>query len=303
MPGKASAASSFTKRRHEHVQPRHGRFERPRAVEANSTTPCSARKRNGRRQGPARAMAASGARVHGHDADRRPGRARHGNGGDDRLQLRQPGRGRRLARGAASRPAARRSRIRPAIARMRSASSTSPICAIPTATSCADSTDPRSDHGNRHREQVARRPAAGRHAMRRRRPATDMTFSIFLPPQAEAGAKLPVLWYLSGLTCTHANVTEKGEYRAACAEHRHDLRRAGHQPARRRTCRTIPTALWISARARASTSMRPRSRGPRNYRMWTLCHRGAAGADRGRISRSTWTGRRSPAIRWAAMAR
>jgi S-formylglutathione hydrolase len=48
---------------------------------------------------------------------------------------------------------------------------------------------------------------------------TDMTFSIFLPPQAEAGGKLPVVWYLSGLTCTHSNVTEKGEYRAACAEH------------------------------------------------------------------------------------
>ena len=47
---------------------------------------------------------------------------------------------------------------------------------------------------------------------------TEMTFSIFLPPQAEVGTKLPVLWYLSGLTCTHANVTEKGEYRAACAE-------------------------------------------------------------------------------------
>jgi S-formylglutathione hydrolase len=47
---------------------------------------------------------------------------------------------------------------------------------------------------------------------------TDMTFSIFLPPQEQAGAKLPVVWYLSGLTCTHANVTEKGEYRAACAE-------------------------------------------------------------------------------------
>jgi S-formylglutathione hydrolase len=45
-----------------------------------------------------------------------------------------------------------------------------------------------------------------------------MTFSIFLPPQAESGAKLPVVWYLSGLTCTHANVTDKGEYRAACAE-------------------------------------------------------------------------------------
>jgi S-formylglutathione hydrolase len=48
---------------------------------------------------------------------------------------------------------------------------------------------------------------------------TDMTFSIFLPPKAESGGKLPVVWYLSGLTCTHANVTEKGEYRAACAEH------------------------------------------------------------------------------------
>ena len=47
---------------------------------------------------------------------------------------------------------------------------------------------------------------------------TDMIFSVFVPPQAEAGAKLPVIWYLSGLTCTHANVTEKGEYRRACAE-------------------------------------------------------------------------------------
>ena len=47
---------------------------------------------------------------------------------------------------------------------------------------------------------------------------TNMTFSIFLPPQAESGP-CPLLWYLSGLTCTHANVTEKGEYRQACAEH------------------------------------------------------------------------------------
>ena len=46
---------------------------------------------------------------------------------------------------------------------------------------------------------------------------TDMTFSVFVPPHAD-GARLPVVWYLSGLTCTHANVTEKGEYRAACAE-------------------------------------------------------------------------------------
>ncbi|WP_230293374.1 S-formylglutathione hydrolase [Croceicoccus sp. Ery5] len=47
---------------------------------------------------------------------------------------------------------------------------------------------------------------------------TEMTFSVFVPDHAE-GAMLPVLTYLSGLTCTHANVTEKGEYRAACAQH------------------------------------------------------------------------------------
>ena len=46
---------------------------------------------------------------------------------------------------------------------------------------------------------------------------TDMTFSVFVPPH-EPGVKLPVVWYLSGLTCTHANVTDKGEFRKACAE-------------------------------------------------------------------------------------
>ena len=46
---------------------------------------------------------------------------------------------------------------------------------------------------------------------------TDMVFSLFVPPQPEKGEPVPLLWYLSGLTCTHANVTEKGEFRAACA--------------------------------------------------------------------------------------
>jgi len=46
---------------------------------------------------------------------------------------------------------------------------------------------------------------------------TPMIFSAFIPDHPE-GTQLPVLWYLSGLTCTHANVTDKGEYRAACAE-------------------------------------------------------------------------------------
>ena len=46
---------------------------------------------------------------------------------------------------------------------------------------------------------------------------TDMTFSVFVPGH-DKDARLPVVYYLSGLTCTHANVTEKGEYRRACAE-------------------------------------------------------------------------------------
>lgn len=47
--------------------------------------------------------------------------------------------------------------------------------------------------------------------------ACDMTFAVFVPPQA-AERPLPVLWYLSGLTCTHANVMEKGEYRRMASE-------------------------------------------------------------------------------------
>ncbi|MBB4005894.1 S-formylglutathione hydrolase [Allorhizobium taibaishanense] len=45
----------------------------------------------------------------------------------------------------------------------------------------------------------------------------EMTFAVFVPPQAIA-EKRPVLWFLSGLTCTHANVMEKGEYRRLAAE-------------------------------------------------------------------------------------
>jgi S-formylglutathione hydrolase len=37
---------------------------------------------------------------------------------------------------------------------------------------------------------------------------TDMTFGLYLPPQAEDGP-VPVLWFLSGLTCTHENAMVK----------------------------------------------------------------------------------------------
>lgn len=45
----------------------------------------------------------------------------------------------------------------------------------------------------------------------------DMTFAVYLPPQAQS-RKCPVVWYLSGLTCTHQNVMDKGEYRRIASE-------------------------------------------------------------------------------------
>ena len=47
---------------------------------------------------------------------------------------------------------------------------------------------------------------------------TPMEVAIFLPPQAESGP-VPVLWYLSGLTCTWENVTAKAGAQRYCAEH------------------------------------------------------------------------------------
>ena len=47
---------------------------------------------------------------------------------------------------------------------------------------------------------------------------TPMTFQVFLP-ERRAGEKLPVLWWLSGLTCTHENAMIKCHYHRACAEH------------------------------------------------------------------------------------
>lgn len=46
---------------------------------------------------------------------------------------------------------------------------------------------------------------------------TEMTFGLFLPVEAETGA-VPVLWYLSGLTCTHENAMVKAGAQRWAAE-------------------------------------------------------------------------------------
>ncbi|HZG38317.1 MAG TPA: S-formylglutathione hydrolase [Nodosilinea sp.] len=46
----------------------------------------------------------------------------------------------------------------------------------------------------------------------------DMRFAVFVPPQAQAGP-VPVLFYLSGLTCTEDNFTSKAGAQCYAAEH------------------------------------------------------------------------------------
>ena len=46
----------------------------------------------------------------------------------------------------------------------------------------------------------------------------DMTFGLYMPPLAQV-MPVPVLWYLSGLTCTHENAMVKAGAQAFAAEH------------------------------------------------------------------------------------
>lgn len=46
----------------------------------------------------------------------------------------------------------------------------------------------------------------------------DMTFGLFLPEEARLGP-VPILWYLSGLTCTHENAMTKAGAQAWAAQH------------------------------------------------------------------------------------
>ncbi|WP_299672232.1 S-formylglutathione hydrolase [uncultured Roseobacter sp.] len=48
--------------------------------------------------------------------------------------------------------------------------------------------------------------------------ACDMTFGLFLPEEAAEGP-VPLLWYLSGLTCTHENAMTKAGAQTWAADH------------------------------------------------------------------------------------
>ncbi|WP_339486086.1 S-formylglutathione hydrolase [Pseudomonas sp. EL_65y_Pfl2_R95] len=66
-----------------------------------------------------------------------------------------------------------------------------------------------------------RKSSGGWHKRYRHRSSTlncDMTFAVYLPPQAEQGVKLPVLYWLSGLTCTDENFMQKAGAHKLAAE-------------------------------------------------------------------------------------
>ena len=126
----------------------------------------------------------------------------------------------------------------------------------------------------------------------------DMTFAVYLPPQAEDGP-VPVLWYLSGLTCTHANVMEKGEYRRMAAE----LGIAVICPDTSPRGEAVPdeddwtfgsgAGFYVDAtEAPWNANYRMYSMSAKSFRRWSPP-----------ISRCAWTGRVCLATRWAGMAR
>lgn len=49
--------------------------------------------------------------------------------------------------------------------------------------------------------------------------STKMALNLYLPPQASSSHKVPALFYLSGLTCTGDNCSEKGFFQHAASKH------------------------------------------------------------------------------------
>ena len=67
----------------------------------------------------------------------------------------------------------------------------------------------------------SQRSFGGWHKRYRHRAASlgcDMVFAVYLPPQAESGQRLPVVYWLSGLTCTDENFMQKAGAQRVAAE-------------------------------------------------------------------------------------
>lgn len=109
---------------------------------------------------------------------------------------------------------------------------------------------------------------------------TDMALNLYLPPQAlKSSAKVPVLFYLSGLTCTGDNCSEKGFFQHGASEKGIAVVYPDTSPSKLSQIKLLSTWLThllqgdsryrvrmmhtISALVRVSTSMQRKSRGQR----------------------------------------
>jgi hypothetical protein len=108
-----------------------------------------------------------------------------------------------------------------------------------------------------------------------------MRFSVFLPPQALAGERVPALYYLAGLTCTEETPADQGGRSAWRPSSASRSSRATRARARRPTPATTRTGT--SASARASTSTRPRRPWSASYRMETHVTRELVSCGRGGV--------------------
>jgi S-formylglutathione hydrolase len=114
------------------------------------------------------------------------------------------------------------------------------------------------------------------------RPAQDYRFSGF-----------------SGLTCTHANVTEKGEFRAACAEHGIIFIAPDTSPRGEDVPDDEAYDFGKGAGFYVNATQAPWDR---HFHMRSYIEDELPAAHRGNFRWPTWRGRPSRAIRWAGMA-
>ena len=128
---------------------------------------------------------------------------------------------------------------------------------------------------------------------------TDMTFGLFLPAEAEEGL-VPVLWYLSGLTCTHENAMVKAGAQRWAAEVGIALVFPDTSPRGEDVPNDAAYDLGQGAGFYVNATQSPWDK---NFRHVGLRDRRVAAASCSRRFRLPKPRSRSPGIRWAGMAR
>ena len=127
----------------------------------------------------------------------------------------------------------------------------------------------------------------------------DMRFGVYLPPQAQQRGSCPVLYWLSGLTCTEQNFITKAGAQRYAAEHGVILVAPDTSPRGDDVPMPDGYDLGLGAGFYVNATQAPWSR---HYRMHDYVVARTAGVGRGAFPGDR-RARASAAIRWAATAR